>query len=262
MGSKEAIKKAKDIFKDGWDALNDFFDEKRSDTVMEKAHKKAKRDEVATAKFSKGLIGTTNQINFRILIGYKKEPGDYIYEAVYMDDKKEPYIYVYRIDTDSFRSIKNILKGFKDPDWSGYKKVKKYKSLTDFLKYAYKKGVYYKKDKKKGDDALNVLIKGLKRTLEAINEDVKENKGEGHPTAKKIAKVVAIAAVTTIASAALTPAAGVVASELTGGGSLTGGVMEKAGEAAMQGVKNLADPTNMGKKILKKSLTKGKNFKD
>ena len=176
MGKKE-IDKAKKVFKDGWDALNDFFDEKRSDTIMEKAHKKAARDEVAMCKFKKGLIGSTNQINFRILIGYQKTPGDNIYEAVYMDDKKEPYIYVYELNMEKTRTIKTILKDFKEPDWEGYKKVKKYKSLTDFLKDAYKKGIYHDKDKKKGDDALNALIKGLKRTLEAIGEDVEEKKG-------------------------------------------------------------------------------------
>lgn len=227
---------------------------------MEKAHKKAARDEVAMVKFSKGLIGKTNQINFRILIGYEKDPGDHIYEVVYMDDKKEPYLYVY--DVDKGKSINNILKGFKDPDWNGYTKVKKYKSLTEFLEDAYDKGIYHKKDKLKKDDALNALVKGLKRGLEAVGEDVKEKHGEGHPTAVKIAKVVAIAAVTTIVSAALTPAAGVIASELAGGGSLTGNVMEKAGEAAVQGLKNLVDPANLGKKVVKKVLTKGRNLKD
>ncbi|MHA1439198.1 MAG: hypothetical protein ACTSPD_16625, partial [Promethearchaeota archaeon] len=91
MGSKE-IDKAKKVFKQAYECLNDFFDEKRSDTVYEK-EKKAQKGKVALAKFSKGLVGKTNQINFRILIGNEKELGDHIYEAIYKDDKKEPYIY-------------------------------------------------------------------------------------------------------------------------------------------------------------------------
>ncbi|GAH58256.1 unnamed protein product, partial [marine sediment metagenome] len=58
----DEIKKAKKVFKDAWDALDDFFEEKRSDTIMEK-EKKAKKGKVALAKFSKGIIGKTNQIN-------------------------------------------------------------------------------------------------------------------------------------------------------------------------------------------------------
>ncbi len=57
--------------------------------------KKGNKGKVALAKFSKGLIGKTDKINFRILIGQKKEIGDFIYEAVYLSDKKEPKIYVY-----------------------------------------------------------------------------------------------------------------------------------------------------------------------
>ena len=86
------IDKAKKVFKDAFDVLNDYFEEKRSDTVMEE-EKKAKKGKVALAKFSKGLIGNTDKINFRILIGNKKEIGDFIYEAIYLSDKKEPKIY-------------------------------------------------------------------------------------------------------------------------------------------------------------------------
>jgi hypothetical protein len=68
---EKEVEKAKSIFKDAWDALNDYFEEKRSDTVYEKEDK-AKKGKVALAKFSKSLLGTTNQINFRILI-YKKK---------------------------------------------------------------------------------------------------------------------------------------------------------------------------------------------
>ena len=255
------MNKAKKVFKEAWEALNDMFDEKRSDTVMEKAHKKAKTDEVALAKFKKSFLGTTNQINFRIHVGYKKDVGDRIYEAVYMDDKKEPYLYVFKIDRDK-RSIKKLLKDFQEPDWKGYKKIKKYKSLTDFLEYAYESGVWHKKEKLKKDESLDVLIKGLKRSLEAINEDVKEKKGANSETAKKIAKVVAIAAVTTVASAALTPAAGVIATEVATGGNITGNVVGEAAQAAGEGLQSLADPTNIGRKAVKKVATKGKSIKD
>ncbi|MHA1149787.1 MAG: hypothetical protein ACTSR8_16245 [Promethearchaeota archaeon] len=260
--SKDEISRAKKVFKQAWESLDDIFDEKRSDTIMEKAHKKAAREEVAMCKFKKGLIGKTNQINFRILIGYEKTPGDNIYEAVYMDDKKEPYIYHYMIDPKSTRDINNILKGFKDPDWNGYKKVKKFKSLTKFLEYAYEKGVYVNKKKEKKEDALNKLIKGLKRSLEAIGDNVKETFGEEHPMAVKIAKVVAVAAVTTIVSAALTPAAGVILSEVAGGGGVGGNVLGEAAQAAGEGLKSLADPANIAKKVAKKAITKGKSFKD
>jgi len=67
--------KAKNIFKDAFDVLSDYFEEKRSDIVLE-SEKKAKKGKVALAKFSKGLIGKTDKINFRILIGQKKEIGD------------------------------------------------------------------------------------------------------------------------------------------------------------------------------------------
>jgi len=69
--NQKAIKKSKSIFKDAFDTLDDFFKEKRSDTVVEKI-KKAQREEVALCKFKKSLGGKTNQINFRILIGSKR----------------------------------------------------------------------------------------------------------------------------------------------------------------------------------------------
>ena len=75
-------------------------------------------------------------------------------------------------------------------------------------------------------------------------------------TAKKVAKVVAIAATTALVSAALTPAAGVVAQEVMTGGAISGDVAAQAGEAAIQGVQNLADPANLGKKVVKKAATK------
>jgi len=256
---KEEIKKAKKVFKNGWDALNDFFDEKRSDTVYED-EKKAKKGKVALAKFSKGLIGKTNQINFRILIGQEKELGDHIYEAVYKDDKKEPYIYAFTVNKG--KSAQQILTNFKDDDWNGYKKVEKFKSLTKFLEYAYEKGIYIKGKKYKKEDALNKLIKGLKRSLEAIQDDIKNKHGEGHPTAQKIAKVVAVAAATTIVSAALTPAAGVIASEIAGGGGITGNTLSSAAQAAGGGLKNLADPVKLAKKAAQKAITKGKDIRD
>ena len=119
---KEEVKKAKKLFKDAFDTLNDFFEEKRSETVIEK-EKKAKKGKVALAKFSKGMIGNTNKINFRILIGEEKEIGDFIYEAVYLSDKKEPRIFVYKVNKG--RPVKNILTNFKEEDWDGYSKVKK-----------------------------------------------------------------------------------------------------------------------------------------
>lgn len=254
---EKEVKQAKKVFKDGWDALNDFFDEKRSDEITEKI-KGGRRDEAAMVKFSKGLVGKTNKINFRILIGENKEPGDWIYEAVYLDDKKEPYLYMFQVDTG--RPIKNVLKNFKEEDWNGYKKVKKFKSLTKFLEYAYKEGVYHKGKKEKKEDALNALIKGLKRALEAVGEDVKEKKGADSLTAQKIAKVVAIAAVTVIVSAALTPAAGVVLGELAGGGGISGNVIGQAGQAAVDGLKSLTDPVNIAKKVGKKIVTKGRKL--
>lgn len=111
----DEVKNAKKVFIDAWDALDDYFEEKRSDTIYEKE----KKGKVALAKFSKGLIGKTNQINFRILIGEEKELGDHIYEAVYMDDKKEPYIYDFAINKG--RPVNTILTNFKDDGWDGYK---------------------------------------------------------------------------------------------------------------------------------------------
>ena len=254
---EKEVKQAKKVFKDAWDALDDFFDEKRSDEIKEKI-KGGRRDEAAMVKFSKGLVGKTNKINFRILIGEDKEPGDWIYEAVYLDDKKEPYLYMFQVNKG--KPIKNVLKNFKEEDWDGYKKVKKFKSLTKFLEYAYKEGVYHKGKKEKKEDALNALIKGLKRALEAVGEDVKDKKGADSLTAQKIAKVVAIAAVTVIVSAALTPAAGVVLGELAGGGGISGNVIGQAGQAAVDGLKTLTDPVNIAKKVGKKIVTKGRKL--
>ncbi len=251
------IDKAKNVFKDGFDALSDYFDEKRSDTVIEN-EKKAKKGKVALAKFSKGLIGKTDKINFRILIGQKKELGDFIYEAVYLSDKKEPKIFVYEVNKG--KPCNTILMNFKEEDWNGYKKVQKYKSLTKFLEVAYKEGIFVKEKKEKKENALNTLIKGLKRSLEAVGDDEKSKKGSNSPIAMKIAKVVAIAAVTTIVSAVLTPAIGVVAEEIVGGGSISGDILGQAGEAAVQGLKNLADPTKLVKKVITKAITKGKDL--
>jgi hypothetical protein len=254
------IKNAKKVFKDAWDALDDYFEEKRSDTIYEK-EKKAKKGKVALVKFSKGLIGKTNQINFRILIGEEKALGDHIYEAVYMDDKKEPYIYDFTVNKG--RPQKNILTNFKDDDWDGYKKVKKYKSLTKFLEHAYEDGIYFEGKKRKKDDALELLIKrGLKRSLEAIGDDANEKYGNDSITAQKVAKVVAIAAATTLVSAALTPAAGVVVAEMAGGAPVTGELIAKAGEVAVEGVKDLADPATLARKAAQKVASKGKKLID
>jgi len=256
----DEIKNAKKVFKNAWDAIDDYFEEKRSDTIYEK-EEKAKKGKVALAKFSKGLIGKTNQINFRILIGQEKELGDHIYEAVYMDDKKEPYIYDFTVNKG--RPINNILTNFKEDDWGGFKKVKKFKSLTKFLEHAYNDGIFYEGKKIKKDKALDTLIKkGLKRSLEAIGEDSKEKFGADSETAKKVLKVVALAAVTTVVSAALTPAAGLVVMEMAGGAPLTGELLGHAAQAAVDGVKGLADPVTIAKKVVKKAITKGKSLKD
>ncbi len=251
------VDKAKEVFKDAFDVLSDYFEEKRSDTVLEE-EKKAKKGKVALAKFSKGLIGKTDKINFRILIGQKKEMGDSIYEAIYLSDKKEPKIFVYEVNKG--KPCNTILTNFKDEDWNGYKKLKKYKSLTKFLETTYDNGVYYKGKKEKKEDALNRLIKGLKRSLEAVEDDEKAKKGDSSPIAKKIAKVVAVAAVTTIVSAVLTPAAGVIAQEIAGGGSITGDVLGSAAQAAGEGLKSLVDPTKLVKKGITKAITKGKDI--
>ncbi|TFG30359.1 MAG: hypothetical protein EU532_01025 [Promethearchaeota archaeon] len=252
------VNKAKTVFKEAWDALNNFFEEKRSDTIVEK-EEKAKKGKVALAKFSKGMIGKTNQINFRILIGHEKVLGDHIYEAVYMDDKKEPYIYDFTVNQG--KSVNTILINFKEDSWNGYSKVKKFKSLTKFLEHAYKDGIYYEGKKIKKDEALDTLIKeGLKRSLEAISEDANEKYGIDSETAKKVAKVVVIAAATTVVSAALTPAAGVVVAEVAGGAPFTGELAGQAAQAAVEGVQNLADPTTIARKVAQKALTKGKNI--
>ncbi len=252
---KDEYKKTYKIFKESFDALSDYFEEKRSDTITENI-KKARRDEVALAKFSKGMVGKTNKINFRILIGQEKEVGDHIYEAVYMEDKNEPIIYAFTVDKG--RPINNILKGFKEDDWNGYKKVEKFKTIEKFLENAYKNGIYVKKKKEKKEEALVKLVKGIQRSLEAVGEDEKEKGGGAmSPTAKKIAKVVAITAITTVATVVLTPAVGVVAQELVGGGQLTGGVINQAGQAALEGAKSLADPVSLAKKVVKKTVFKG-----
>jgi len=250
----DQIKQTAKIFKDAFDVLNDFFEEKRSDTITEKI----KDSKVALAKFSKGLIGNTDKINFRILIGQKKELGDIIYEAVYLSDKKSPNIYVYQVE--SGRPTKNILTSFKEDDWNGYKKTKKFKDLDKFLEFAYKEGIYIDQKKEKKEDALNKLIKGLKRALEAVESDENEKSGGMSPRAKKIAKIVAITAVTTIVTAALTPAAGVIAQEIAGGGQITGNVVNQAGQAAVEGLKGLANPVDLAKTVVKKTVTKGADF--
>lgn len=251
------IDQTKKVFKDAFDALSDYFEEKRSDTVFEE-EKKAKKGKVALAKFSKGLIGKTDKINFRVLIGQKKEIGDTIYEAIYLSDKKEPKIYIYQINKG--KPCNTILLNFKEVDWNGYKKVEKYKSLTKFLEEAYKEGIYYKGKKEKKEEVLNRLIKGLKRSLEAVGDDEKAKKGGMSSTAKKIAKVVAIAAVTTIASAVLTPAAGVIIEQVAGGSAIGGDVVGQAADAAVQGLKELVDPTKIAKKAITKAITKGKDI--
>ncbi|MFX0082365.1 MAG: hypothetical protein ACFE94_11505 [Candidatus Hodarchaeota archaeon] len=251
------IDKTKKIFKQAFEVLSDYFEEKRADTVIEK-EKKAKKGKVALAKFSKSLIGKTDQIRFRILIGQKKELGDYIYETVYLCDKKDPQIFVYAVNKG--RPCDTILMNFKDNDWNGYKKIQKYKSLTKYLETAYNDGIYYKGKKEKKEEALNRLIKGLKRSLEAVEDDEISKKGGSSPIAMKIAKVVAVAAVTTIVSAALTPAVGIVAEELVGGGTIGGDVIGQAADAATQGLKNLADPTKLVKKVVTKTITKGKDL--
>ncbi|MFX1275099.1 MAG: hypothetical protein ACFFBP_06420 [Promethearchaeota archaeon] len=247
----DQIKKTAKIFKDAFEALSDFFEEKRSDTIEEKIND----SKVALAKFSKSLIGNTDKINFRILIGQKKEFGDVIYEAVYLSDTKSPKIFINKVEEG--RSVKNILSNFKDDDWSGYKKSKKFKDLDKFLEYVYKEGVYVDEKKKKKEDALNILIKGLKRALEAVESDENEKSGGMSPRSKKIAKIIAVTAVTTIASAVLTPAVSVVAQEIATGGQITGGVLNQAGQAALEGARSIVDPVKLAKKAVQKTVTKG-----
>ncbi|MBY8990612.1 MAG: hypothetical protein KGD58_07660 [Candidatus Lokiarchaeota archaeon] len=76
----------------------------------------------------------------------------------------------------------------------------------------------------------------------------------------KIAKVVAVAAVTTIVSAALTPAVGIIAEELVGGGTIGGNVLAQTADAATQGLKNLVDPIKIVKMGVSKIITKGKDL--
>ncbi len=254
---KDQIEKTKKIFKDGFEILEDYFKEKRSDTIYE-SEKEAKKGKVALAKFSKGLIGKTEEVNFRILIGEEKVIGDHIYEAVFNSEKKSPKIYIYKLEKG--KPSDTILTSFKDKDWDGYKKVEEFKSLTEFLEEIYKEGVYYEGKKEKKEDALNKLIKGLKRSLEAVQADEQERCGEGSERAKRIGQIVAAAAVTTVVSAVLTPAAGVVAAELMSGGTISGDVIGAAGEAAAEGVKNLADPAAVARKIAQKAATKGRKI--
>jgi len=163
-------------------------------------------------------------------------------------------------DVNKGKPCNTILMNFKEEDWNGYKKIQKYKSLSKFLENAYKEGIYYKGKKEKKEDALNVLIKGLKRSLEAVGEEEKAKKGGTSPIAKKIAKAVAIAAVTTIVSVVLTPAIGIIAQEVVGGGSITTDVLGSAAQAAGNGLKSLADPVSLFKKVVKKTITKGKDI--
>ena len=65
---------------------------------------------------------------------------------------------------------------------------------------------------------------------------------------------------TTIVSAALTPAAGVVVGELVGGGGVTGNVVGQAGQAAVEGLKRMADPVTLARKAAKKVVTKGRKL--
>jgi len=254
---EKEIEKTKQIFNDGFESLTDYFEEKRAETIFEK-EENTKKGKVALLKFSKSLIGKTEKINFRILIGQKKDIGDHIYEAVYLSNKKEPYLYIYKINKGKPCEI--ICKNFKEEDWQGYNKSKKYKSLTKFLEDVYNSGIYFNGKKEKKEDALNILIKGLKRTLEAIVEDEKDKGNDNKEVVKKVAKIVAIAAATTIIYAVATPAVGVIAQELTSGGVITGDVVAQAGEAALQGLQNLADPANLATKVVKKVVTKGAKF--
>lgn len=104
------------------------------------------------------------------------------------------------------------------------------------------------------------MIKGFKRSLEAVGDDEKSKKGNNSPLGKKIAKVVAIAAVTTVVSVVLTPAVGIIAQNLAGGGVLGGDVLTQAGDAAIQGIKSLTDPAKLAKKVVSKVVTKGKDL--
>jgi len=70
----------------------------------------------------------------------------------------------------------------------------------------------------------------------------------------KILKVVAITAITTIAMAALTPAAGVVMSNIQAGGGIGGSVLGDAASAAAEGLQSVVDPTKIVKKVASKTL--------
>ncbi|TXT60598.1 MAG: hypothetical protein BAJALOKI2v1_90012 [Promethearchaeota archaeon] len=251
---KKEVNSAKKVFKDAFDVLDDFFDERKKDIIEEK-DKHSKKGKVALIKFSKSFLGKTDKIHFRILVGKKKEWGDRVYEAIYLGDKDKPYIYYFKVRRD--KSLKKILKDFYFPDWEGYKKYEEFSSLDDFLEDAYENGIYYKGKKVKKVAALDALVDGITRSLEAIGEEVKEEKGVDNETVKKIAKVVAIAALTTVVSAALTPAAGIVVQEVAGGGSITGELIGQATKAAVQGTQQLFDPTNMAQKVIKKTISKG-----
>ena len=56
-----------------------------------------------------------------------------------------------------------------------------------------------------------------------------------------------------------TPAAGVVITELMSGGSISGNVLGTAGQAGIEGLKNVVDPLNIAKKVAKKVVTKGRS---
>ncbi len=250
---KEEINKVKKLLDDAMDVLKDFFEEKRSDTVFEKK-KDSKKDKIALIKFSKSLIGSTNKINMRLKLGNKKELGDYVYEMELNENDKEPVFYIFTLNQG--KPVKTIVGAFKDENWNGFKSVKKLKSTKKFLEYIYEKGIYIKGKKEKKEDALKVVVKALESRLKSVQSDVEEQQGSSHPLAVKIAKVVAIAAVTTIVSAALTPAAGVIAQEVVGGGAITGDVVGQAAEAAAQGLQSLTNPAELAEKVVKKGVSK------
>ena len=75
-----------------------------------------------------------------------------------------------------------------------------------------------------------------------------------------VIKIFIITAITTIVSVVLTPAIGVITEQIVGGGTISGDILGQAGEAAMQGLKNLADPTKFAKKVITKTITKGKDI--
>jgi hypothetical protein len=251
---RKEVENAKEVFKYAFDVLDDFFEERKKDIIEEK-DKHSKKGTIALIKFSKSFLGKTDKIHFRILVGRKKKWGDRIYEAIYLGDKDKPYIYYFKVKRD--KAIDKILKDFYFPDWEGYKKYEEFSSLDDFLEDAYKNGIYYKGKKVKKVAALDALVDGVTRSMEAIGEEVKEEKGVDNETIKKIAKVVAIAAISTIVSATLTPAAGVVVQEIASGGTLSTQLISQATDIAVQGAQNLVDPTQLAKKVVSKTITKG-----